>query len=272
VGQAVILTDADNTLWDTDAVFADAQLWLLDAIERTTGLAATAAVDERLTWVRKYDQAIAKMDHRRLRYPPSLLVRALAMGLARAAPADAASVFVRGGNEKRLDGDSVQAITAVFLEAIERVPEILPGVRQGLEAAQLEGIDVWVLTEGPANRQRAIIATHGLNGLVRGVSEVTKSKEQFARHQRRFAPRTLYVIGDQPDRDVAPGRAAGCRAVLVPSRFKPEWQAAWHGADRVTETFDTAVDWVLADVSGDAAAGRGQVNPGYTVEYGRCSL
>jgi len=62
------------------------------------------------------------------------------------------------------------------------------------------------------------------------------------------------VIGDQPDRDIAPARAAGCRAVLVPSRFRPEWHddAAWRNADRVSDTFDAAVEWVVSDLSRDA--------------------
>jgi putative hydrolase of the HAD superfamily len=38
VDRAIILADADNTLWDTDAVFAGAQSWLLEAVERATGL------------------------------------------------------------------------------------------------------------------------------------------------------------------------------------------------------------------------------------------
>jgi putative hydrolase of the HAD superfamily len=249
--RAVILADADNTLWDTDAVFADAQSRLLEAVERATGLNAPATADERVAWLRSYDEAIATIDHRHLRYPPSFLVRALAMGLAGSAPADAASAAVRGGATAGLTDHGVQAIAEAFLQALERVPEILPGVREGLEAAAREGISVWVLTEGSAERQRARIAAHGLDGLIRGVAEVTKNKEQFSRHQRRFAPRILYVIGDQPDRDVAPARAAGCRAVLVPSRFRPEWhqEAAWCDADNISETFDAAVGWVVSDLS-----------------------
>jgi putative hydrolase of the HAD superfamily len=136
-------------------------------------------------------------------------------------------------------------------------------VREGLEAAAREGINVWVLTEGSAEHQRARIAVRGLDGLIRGVAEVTKNKEQFTRHQRRFAPRILYVIGDQPARDIAPARAAGCRAVLVPSRFRPEWheEAGWRDAHSISETFDAAVDWVLSDLS-DHAPGSSQMGAG----------
>jgi putative hydrolase of the HAD superfamily len=253
--QAVILADADNTLWDTDAVFADAQSQLLEAIERAAGLTAPANADKRLSWLRRYDQAIATIHHRHLRYPPSLFVRALAMGIAGATPTDAASAVVRGSAMAGLTDQDVDVIVGAFFRAVERVPGILPGVREGLETAGRERIDVWVLTEGPAERQRGRIGSHGLNGLVRGVAEVTKNKEQFARYRQRFAPRIIYVIGDQPDRDIAPARAAGCRAVLVPSRFRPEWHdnAAWSQADYVSETFNAAVDWVVSDIIGNAS-------------------
>jgi putative hydrolase of the HAD superfamily len=207
VEQAVILADADNTLWDTDAVFAVAQSQLLEAVERASGLTVPATSDQRLAWLRGYDQAIARIDHRYLRYPSSLLVRALAMGIAGATAADAASAVVRGDANTGVPSQDVDAIVAAFLQALERVPEILPSVREGLEAAAREGIEVWVLTEGPADRQRARIAAHGLDGLIRGVAEAIKNKEQFARHQRRFAPRMLYVIGDQPDMGPRPGGA-----------------------------------------------------------------
>ena len=254
--QAVILADADNTLWDTDAVFAGAQLQLLDAVELATGRTVAVAADERLAWLRSYDQAIATIDHRRLKYPPSLLVRALAMGITGAASTDAASAVIRGSTISRVAEQDVESITVAFAQAVGRAPAILPGVREGLEAAAREGLDVWVLTEWSAERQRARIAAHGLDSLIRGVAEVIKNKEQFARQQRRFAPRILYVIGDQPDRDVAPARAAGCRAVLVPSRFRPAWhqEAAWRNADHVSETFDAAVEWVISDSYGERPA------------------
>lgn len=253
--QAVILADADNTLWDTDSVFAGAQLQLLEAVEHVIGLTAPAIDNERLAWLRRYDQAIAAIDHRRLRYPPSLLVRAVALGLAASAPIDAATVVVRGGVKGKLNDEEVQEIAATLHQSLECLPEVLPGVREGLAAAKREGVEVWVLTEGSGQRQRARIEAHGLGNLIHGVTEATKNKEQFLRQRRRFAPRILYVIGDQPDRDVAPARVAGCRAVLVPSRFRPEWhdKVAWGSADCVSETFDAAVEWIVSDLSGGAS-------------------
>src|SRR5438874_137351 len=70
----VILADADNTLWDTDAVFAEAQIKLLSVVEQLTGLSCRNS--QRLRYVRSYDQALASRHHLHLRYPPQMLVTA----------------------------------------------------------------------------------------------------------------------------------------------------------------------------------------------------
>jgi putative hydrolase of the HAD superfamily len=240
----VILSDADNTLWDTDAIFAEAQLLMLELMESEVGL--TAPDSDRLSWHRSYDQAIAKVDHRRLRYPPALLVQALALGLSGMAPREAAAASI-GGRTQAVPADKVDAIVSKYVARLEASPNLLPGVLEGLTAAREAGVEVWVLTEGAADRQRARISNRGIADLIEGVAEATKTVEQFDRQRRRFAPKPLYVVGDQPDRDIIPARAAGCRAVLVPSRFRPAWhdEAAWTTADHVANGFEEAVAWIL---------------------------
>ena len=54
---ACIYTDADNTLWDTDAVFREAQLGLLNDVENLSERSLSRS--DRLEFLREYDQAIA---------------------------------------------------------------------------------------------------------------------------------------------------------------------------------------------------------------------
>jgi putative hydrolase of the HAD superfamily len=240
----VILSDADNTLWDTDAIFVEAQLLMLELVETEVGL--TAPDSDKLSWLRNYDQALAKVDHRRLRYPPGLLVQALALGLSGMGPREAAAASV-GGKTRAVPADKADAIVSKYGARLEASPNLLPGVLEGLTAARNAGAEVWVLTEGVADRQRTRISDRGLADFIEGVAEVTKTIEQFDRQRRRFAPKPVYVVGDQPDRDIIPARGAGCRAVLVPSRFRPAWhdEAAWTSADHVAESFEEAVAWIL---------------------------
>ena len=55
--RAFVVVDADNTLWDTNAVYANAQLALLSAVEEHVGVNAAG---DRLTYLRNIDQALAQ--------------------------------------------------------------------------------------------------------------------------------------------------------------------------------------------------------------------
>lgn len=249
----VILADADNTLWDTDSVFADAQLGMLANVDQQ--FPGTARPDP-LAHVRAYDQALAQIDRRHLRYPPVLLARALALGNLGHDPATAARMAIARRPSQDL-ASAEEGIVARYFEALARTPALLPGVTDGLELARRANLNVWILTEGSAERQRTRSQALGITHLVRGVSEATKSQDQFDRQRRRFAPSPLVVIGDQPDRDILPAQAAGCIGVLVPSRFRPTWisSSAWSAADHVAERFDLAIDWIVSgDLVSSAAA------------------
>lgn len=248
----VILADADNTLWNTDSVFAEAQLGLLVEVDR---LVAPRERSNALGHVRSYDQALATIDHRQLRYPPHLLVRALVLGNLGHGPVEAARLT---GSHLAIAqvAEAEEAIVGRYFDALARVPELLSGVVDGLVSARDSGIDVWILTEGSADRQRARAATLGITHLVKGVSEGTKCIEQFDRQRRRFAPAPVVVIGDQPDRDILPAQAAGCTGVLVPSGFRPGWieASAWRQADYVADRFDLAIDWIISTIDPSRAA------------------
>jgi len=67
-----VFIDADNTLWDTDGVFADAQLALLKELEDHLGVQFPEP--DRLAFVRAIDQGLAERHHEGLRYPPRFLI------------------------------------------------------------------------------------------------------------------------------------------------------------------------------------------------------
>jgi putative hydrolase of the HAD superfamily len=77
--KTVVFIDADNTLWDTNRVYADAQLALLADVEIATGFRAPEI--DKLDWLRAIDQLLAEKHHAGLRYPPRLLAKAVALAL-----------------------------------------------------------------------------------------------------------------------------------------------------------------------------------------------
>lgn len=180
-----------------------------------------------------------------------MLARALALGADGVDPETAARTNVAGRVPSQLAKDVLAGIVAEYLASLQALPALLPAVVEGLTAAQDAGIAVWILTEGPADRQRDRARRLGIDHLVLGVSETQKNTDQFARQRRRFLPADLYVVGDQPDRDIAPAQAAGCLGVLIPSRFRPIWMAerSWGEADCVADDFAAGIQWIIADAA-----------------------
>lgn len=236
-----IYTDADNTLWDTDAVFADAQLALLGEAERlcheqgpTTG---------RLEFVRAFDQAIASRHHQRLRYPPALLIRALCNGLKRMSPDEAAQRALAAGavpTERE-----IQALRR-YAAAVSKVPPVLDGVREGLRLAHERGIPVNVISEGPLETLRERLQIHDLEPFITGTLSAGKTRELYVRLKQRAEPHRAVMIGDQPDRDTRLAHEAGLDTVLIPSRFQPSWLSSGDAkyADIVVHDLLEAVSWV----------------------------
>jgi putative hydrolase of the HAD superfamily len=244
----VIVTDADNTLWDTNAVFAGAQLRLLGLVEQLTDRACPDA--DRLRFVRAFDQALAERHHLHLKYPIQMLVAALAYGLHHNAPDNTAEHILQQGRHGayRLSDAQISGVVAGYTEALARVPDLLPTVRDGLELAKAHGLSVYVMTEGKIDLQRNTLHTHDLDKYVEGVWELPKTPVQFARLVRRFQSAAVVVIGDQPDRDIVPAHAAGCTTVLIPGRFQPRWQSQTNAsvADCVVTSFLEAMQWIVS--------------------------
>src|SRR5690348_17160579 len=71
----LVVTDADNTLWDTNSVYRDAQLAYFDEVLKIAGV--NANIEDRLAYLRNLDQAIAAKHKDHFRYPPLLLAEAL---------------------------------------------------------------------------------------------------------------------------------------------------------------------------------------------------
>jgi putative hydrolase of the HAD superfamily len=243
----VVLVDADNTLWDTDAVFREAQLLLLASVEEESG--KTCPTLDRLAFVRSYDQALAQKHHLHLRYPAQLLVRSIEAGLTGAQPEPAARDAIAGRllEGRLLDQTAVDAVVSEYTAALSRAPQLLPGVVEGVRLAKDAALHLYVMTEGRIEKQKRLLEFYGLQAFFEGVWELIKEQAQFDRVVARFAGYRVVVIGDQPDRDIVPAKAAGCVTILVPSRFKPYWHAAdeYEAADHVATEFLDAMAWCI---------------------------
>ncbi|WP_119304748.1 HAD family hydrolase [Dongia deserti] len=221
---AVVFVDADNTLWETDAVYATAQLDLLSAVEKAVGV--VAPTEDRLGFVRSIDQSIAQRHHAGLRYPPKLLVKALALVLKGVPPKTATRrAWQSSDTDQTLSDDAAARIEGAFLSALRTLPALRTGVRNGLVALREAGSVVFIITEGGRDRVLRLARVHGLESLFDRVIEAPKGPRIYLRALRLLRrPANAFMVGDQLDRDIRPAKEAGLKTIYFPGGFRPSWE------------------------------------------------
>lgn len=214
-----VISDADNTLWDTDRLYAESQLWLLTEVESQANHLCTAP--DRLAFIRRVDQLIAKNHHHGLKYPSALLVTALRHVLAGTPPKKAASDALYIGLHSEQDA----LIAQEFDDRLKRIPALRVGVKEALRRLSSMGIPILIATEGSIERCRQRLKHWGLSTSVKHVLSAPKSAEFFTRAAKllKLPTSQCFVIGDQLDRDILYATSAGCKTVYFPGGFRPAW-------------------------------------------------
>ncbi|OSI72289.1 hypothetical protein BSZ21_07345 [Bradyrhizobium canariense] len=242
--RAHLFTDADNTLWDTDAVFAAAQLEMLRDMERRTGHNAPDDEDRGLAFLRIIDQRIAAVHPDHLRYPPALLAQGLALVLAGKDIAEVVEHVTRP--DTKIAGGFAQ-VQGQFLESLKRIPPLREGVRAGLKAVSAVHVPITIVTEERPERCQSLLAEHGLDSLVTEVISVRKSVEVYLELKRKAGCERCFMVGDQLDRDVQSAAVAGFLAFYFPGGFQPYWVTEMHASSiRRIARFDEIVAEVVA--------------------------
>jgi FMN phosphatase YigB (HAD superfamily) len=247
----VVFVDADNTLWNTNRVYADAQLRLLKDVERPVGQQVTT--DDRLGWLRQIDQALAEQHRASLRYPPRLLAKAAALVLKGKDVSTAVQVALsRTSPEVQLNDSPARQIEANFLGGLQQPPGLRKGVRSGLQMLHEAGCAIVVLTENSRRKVLLLLEHYGLVSFITRVIEARKESQLFERMVALTkGSARAYMIGDQLDRDIAPAKAAGLTTIFFPGGFQPKWQPAESAVqpDFRVEEFAQAAALILDDAA-----------------------
>jgi putative hydrolase of the HAD superfamily len=218
----LILCDADNTLWDTDAVYASAQLRLLAQVEGAAGGRAEGNATSRLAFVRGVDQALAARHPDHLAYPPRLLAIALRLRVLGVSAPIAAESAIDGAlaMPRELDGP-----VSEFVVALRAQPVLREGVAEGLPMLSSARWPPVVVTESREGRCRELLRGFSLEAHVADVVELVKNTESYRGLSREFGslPGERIMVGDQLDRDIRFAKQAGFTTVYFRGNFSPEW-------------------------------------------------
>jgi putative hydrolase of the HAD superfamily len=246
---AVVFTDADNTLWDTNDVFATAQLNMLERVETVVGRKYEGG--DRLSFLRAVDQELARVHPGGLRYPPSLLAKGLAFALAGEIASRAARKAWRSDEAAQISFDA-KPIGERFFVDLKVTPQLRSGVLTGMKKLHDAGCVISVLSEGHREKITSLLEQYGLNKLVDKVLEAPKNSALYERAKRlQSASGQAFMIGDQLDRDIASAKEAGLITVYFPGGFKPGWLPAEDQAkpDVVVSSYDEAASWILERIA-----------------------
>jgi len=158
----VVCLDADNTLWDTDSVFATAQYHLLTNVITATGLETTE--QDRLAYVREIDQELASRHHLGLRYPARMLIAALCYRLLGLDLSVAARKTWNNPSSFPLANDVADEIEQQYLADLQETPKLLPGVCTGLERLHRANAILILVTEGGRSRVQKLLRANKIDG------------------------------------------------------------------------------------------------------------
>ncbi len=205
----ILLIDADDTLWETNALF-----------ERTI-----AAYVELLAPL-GYDpqtirQEVDRTEHRNIQQR-GYGTRSFLLTLE-----EVYLKLARPGGQARLGGQAGQDAAEKVLEEIRSLSRILLPVPHRVfdgVAATLTYLkprhQLFLLTKGNAEEQSAKLAASGLEGFFHGceiVAEKDASTYNGLVERHGWSRPEVWMVGNSPRSDVNPALAAGLNAVFIPS-------------------------------------------------------
>jgi putative hydrolase of the HAD superfamily len=233
----LVVSDADNTLWDTDAVYRRAQLALFDAVRVKVDSASPPP--DPLSYLRRIDEQIAHRHPLRWKYPPRILIASLAHALSQPDSSDLPH-FTQA--PEVLDEPVILDLEHQFLTALDNeTPLLRDSVVEGLGELRRIGARIVLATEAAADRCQALLTSHNLLEYITAVHASVKTPALFRAISNLYSADAgaKFMVGDQHDRDIAPAKAAGFVTILFPGGFKPS----------VEDNHDAIADFVVSKYS-----------------------
>jgi len=234
----ILVIDGDNTLWDSNKVFENAQRWLLRSLRRARPRDPTTLSFEQL---RKVDELLIRESGCQ-EYDFQLLVLALMFlqkGMTETGAVSFALPKLRE-HPSSVDVKLATKITQAFRLRLQEIPPLLPSVSRSLkELLQLKTcykgrLALILLSEGDEGRIRPTLECHFGKSEVFDVlkiverksvdtlravqiqgSKVLESEAGCSRIQSQ-----LMVVGDSIESDIVPGNLVGAITIYIPGGYR----------------------------------------------------
>jgi putative hydrolase of the HAD superfamily len=222
----IILFDGDNTLWDTNAVFLSAQRSMLKEL-RKSGYRFDP--DRDVPLLRRLDGMIIK---RMEKHEYDFRILALSLILRSTGLSDEESIkesvkFNLSETDPRRT--EIENSLGVFNQSLREVPALFKGVRETLEELHRSNqIALSLVSEGNPERINKIVRFHRLRDFFDDITIGRKNEKLFketitrCRERLRSQNVSIFVVGDQLDREIEIGKRMGAVTIFKPSGFNGE--------------------------------------------------
>jgi len=227
---SILIIDGDNTLWDTNAVFKNAQLNMLNCLRKEIPKIDPETEFFRL---RDFDDILIK-HYNKHEYDFSVLALSLYLYYKGSEKHEAIQkAFETFEKKLHVEGmDFTMKCGNKFKEDLRKVPPLFKGAEETLEILKKHACVIILSSEGDKNRVRKIIQYYSMERYFDHILNGRKSVEQFKEAKKigikiwrenhpedREIPKTI-VIGDLLDRDILFGNQIDAVTVYKPSGYK----------------------------------------------------
>ena len=227
---AILIVDGDNTLWDTNAVFENAQLNMLRNLVKEN---LNIDPETEFSRLREFDDILVKY-YNKHEYDFSVLALSLYLfykGLER----DKAIQRACEAFEKKLDIEGMDFAIKCgnkFKEELRKFPPVFKDIKKTLETLKQHNCVIILSSEGDKERVRRIIKYYSMERYFDHILNGRKSVEQFkearkigkqiwhVRYPEDKKTPKIIVIGDLLDRDIQFGNLIGAITVYKPGGYK----------------------------------------------------
>jgi phosphoglycolate phosphatase-like HAD superfamily hydrolase len=229
VAENIAIFDGDNTLWDTNAVFTNAQKDILRGLAKA-GIPADPERDFGL--LREVDGLLIKYFSKH-EYDSTYLPLCLIRRLQGESVDDCEQVARIVAAENTVDLQLAQKLGAAFWRASALIPPLLPDVLESLSLINQTGRTLMTLySEGRQERTSRICDHYGMSKYFHHIHLGNKSLEDWFKFKNQvlalFNERypndkrqpKMYVIGDHLERDIRPGNLIGAKTIYKPGGYK----------------------------------------------------
>lgn len=230
VSATIVIVDGDNTLWDTNAVFENAQLNMLHCLNKEN-----LNIDPKSEFLtlREFDDILVE-HYNSHEYNFSVLALALYLHFKGAKRDEAISKACKAfENKLGIEGINLAMKCGnIFEKDLRKFPPLFKDVKKTLKVLKQHGCVIILSSEGNKERVRRIIKYYSMEAYFDHILNGRKSIEQFKeaknigisiwsiRHTDDETIPKIVVIGDLLDRDIRFGNQIGAITVYKPGGYK----------------------------------------------------